>query len=360
MKSLLNKFSAGLLTTCVMVVGLQDLLEPIYSFGGYFVFIFGAFFIYILLLARKYKSAEELIEKEKAFAHLPHFQAFYQVGWRGPVIGVFFLALLVSAAGAYATHRSADKGGVLASSYPAVSSLQQALEDLLKGQYELRGAVDSVKRDTENIKAATDTIIKKTEPFPVSKIVQEAKASSDPYSVVRNLFPGDNVKMEGNIDDLLYLASVIGERKDKMLSLILAVRAFTVCEPGSFPERSALQIANHIRSSGGSSSVYHWSHTFDRFVYCVGERNLTSATLSEIYFPDGNFSYIGEEALINHMAAISQCAESLPVTLAQSVVLSRNSASAARSFVKYFDENSSPCVNEEFLSILRDKASPDR
>ena len=347
----IKRFSTGFFTFCAFILGIQDFLEPIYSLGGYLVFFFSILFIYVLFLAKKYRSAEELIENKKALSHIPQLREFYRAGWRLPAVAVFFFAFVISAAGAYTTHQSSDAGGFLASKYPSIADLQQSFGVIIKGQAEIKEAVDSVKNDTNKIRSDTDTLIKKATGYPISEIIREAKASEDPYGVFRYYFNKEDINMDGDIDNLIYASFIIGARDDDTLVHIFMHHAFSICKPGSFKENQALQVIKNVRPS--TDATIFFDVYFDGFAYCVGENNLTAKTLSEIYFPDGQMSYFNEDWLRKHMRVIRRCKESIPESIARSV--SMNDKWSAEKFVDYFEENPSPCISKDFLSILKTK-----
>ena len=239
MKNIFTALMAKVLGTGYVLISIFDILQPIYSIGYIFVWVFAGLTIYFYMLSRHYRTYEELLEHRKALAHIQPIQDFYQKNWDWQVILTFFALFLIALAGAFLTNENSEEGGFYAAHFEQVKKLQDSIQGLEEGQRE-------IKEELEGISKTTKTILENTRTYTLSEMVADIKQNENPTGRLSELFVQGKVKYEYTVDDVLYLSELFSKRPSHENSMMFLMPLFESCKENSFTEEQFIRVFRNL------------------------------------------------------------------------------------------------------------------
>jgi len=264
-KNALNLVAPKVTGTIIMLMSFADVFEPIYSIGSYIAFAFAVLLVYYLLLAKRYKTVDELCAHEKGFVGIEAFKEFYQKNWSSGVIILLSVLLCISLFGAYQTNQHKDEGGYLAANFPIIEEIQESLSALLKGQEDIKQSLDEVDNTTKSIQADTTSIRKQLSIFDgieevtVPGIVKEVKKKNGRFSALSHIFNSASIDYSEpyTAEDILYIYNIFSDRESTSGAFFF--RFFMEnCDTDSFTQDQMLKLVDLYKKTVGSKMLWHY------------------------------------------------------------------------------------------------------
>lgn len=336
-----------------LFIGLSDILEPIYSFGAYLVYAILIFNVYLIYLATKYKSAEELINNEKAFAHLDMFKDFYKEYWKSGVIIVFLVLLTISATGAYFTNKNKNDGGFLASNFEEVQDIQEKLSSILKIQKE-------INKTTKDIKTSVDLIKGHYERISLEELVQSLKTVENPLNELTYVLNNKYIDKPYFAKDINYILK-LAENTNNYYVNQLAIDALNSCKNNSFSENEMISYLSSIKkvTDNGNFTI-----TFDKVPQikkCLKDHHIENPMTILLSDKDNYFFYhINKKNDKETKMIYNSCSKSIEKDFFKNIKIGENNTYDLKNFLDDIKIYGTNCVDKDSIILLNEKISRNK